>query len=150
MKCREVTVKKKCVETFTVSGPSYIYYYYYVTDSAAAVSPPVGARPNNAAGIIIYMHTCTTCTYRVSRPLPTVTDRLPSNELPHSLWVGFTPAHGNSVHGKLVLGLHSNIICSLPLQERGRASTPSQYNTASTTPSTCITIQHSQHYTQYM
>ena len=48
MKCREVTVKKKRVETFRNIryGDSRIYYY---TDSAAAVGPPVGlaqARPN--------------------------------------------------------------------------------------------------------
>ena len=40
VKCREVTVKKKRVETFRY-GDGRIYYYY--TDSAAAVGPG-GAR----------------------------------------------------------------------------------------------------------
>ena len=82
MKCREVTAKKKRVETFRniryPVGRVYIYYYYYtdsaaavrlsvgltqarpnyVTDSAAAVGPPVGlaqARPNNNI-ICTYMY----------------------------------------------------------------------------------------------
>ena len=51
VKCREVTVKKKRVETFRDIryGDGRIYYIYNYTDSAAAVSPPVGlaqARPN--------------------------------------------------------------------------------------------------------
>ena len=54
VKCGEVTVKKKRVETFRNIryGDGRIYYIYIIiiyTDSAAAVSPPVGlaqARPN--------------------------------------------------------------------------------------------------------
>ena len=51
VKCREVTVKKKRVQTFRNIryGDGRIYIYIYYTDSAAAVGPPVGlaqARPN--------------------------------------------------------------------------------------------------------
>ena len=50
MKCREVTVKKKRVETFRNIRYGDGRIYYYMTDSAAAVGPSVGlaqAHPNN-------------------------------------------------------------------------------------------------------
>ena len=54
VKCREVTVKKKRVETFrNIQYP--VGRIYYVTDSAATVGPSVGlaqARPNNHSTLL--------------------------------------------------------------------------------------------------
>ena len=46
VKCREVTVKKKRVETFRkIYGMVTVVDIYHYTDSAAAVGPPAQARP---------------------------------------------------------------------------------------------------------